>query len=126
KEDRLHVLLEGKIKNYRIDIEDSLSVMAVFEEVQPEIVINLAAQAGVRYSMENPYSYITSNLNGFTSILEGCRHFNVKHLIYASSSSVYGANTSLPFSTSYNIDYPGSLSAATKQANELIAHTYSH
>ncbi|WP_462420289.1 NAD-dependent epimerase [Salinicoccus sp. Marseille-QA3877] len=126
KEDRLQVLLDGKVKNHRIDLEDSGVVMGVFEEVQPEIVINLAAQAGVRYSMENPHSYITSNLNGFTSILEGCRHLNVKHLIYASSSSVYGANTSLPFSTSDNIDHPVSLYAATKKANELMAHTYSH
>jgi len=126
KEDRLKMLLNGKVKNYRIDLEDSEAVMSVFKEVQPEIVVNLAAQAGVRYSMENPHSYITSNLNGFISILEGCRHLDVKHLIYASSSSVYGANTSLPFSTSDNIDHPVSLYAATKKANELMAHTYSH
>ena len=126
KEDRLQVLLKGRVKNYRVDLEDSESVMAIFNEEQPEIVVNLAAQAGVRYSMENPHSYITSNLNGFTSILEGSRHCNVKHLIYASSSSVYGANTVLPFSTSDNIDHPVSLYAATKKANELMAHTYSH
>lgn len=126
KEDRLDVMLGGRVKNYRIDLEDSDAVMAVFEEVQPEIVVNLAAQAGVRYSMENPHSYIKSNMNGFMSILEGARHCNVKHLIYASSSSVYGANTKLPFSTSDNIDHPLSLYAATKKANELMAHTYSH
>lgn len=126
KEDRLDVMLGGRVKNYRIDLEDSDAVMAVFEEVQPEIVVNLAAQAGVRYSMENPHPYIKSNMNGFMSILEGARHFNVKHLIYASSSSVYGANTKLPFSTADNIDHPISLYAATKKANELMAHTYSH
>ncbi len=126
KEDRLDVMLGDRVKNYRIDLEDSDAVMAVFEEVQPEIVLNFAAQAGVRYSMENPHPYIKSNMNGFMSILEGARHFNVKHLIYASSSSVYGANTKLPFSTADNIDHPISLYAATKKANELMAHTYSH
>ena len=89
-------------------------------------MVNLAAQAGVRYSLENPYSYIDSNLSGFLNILEGCRHDPVKHLIYASSSSVYGANTKMPFSVHDNVDHPVSLYAATKKANELMAHTYSN
>ena len=90
-----------------------------------DIVVNLAAQAGVRYSLENPYAYIDSNIVGFINILEGCRHNNVKHLVYASSSSVYGANTKMPFSVHHNVDHPVSLYAATKKANELMAHTYS-
>ncbi|OZT78623.1 NAD-dependent epimerase [Salinicoccus roseus] len=126
KHDRLEVLLEGRLHNYEVDISDTKSVMEIFRSEQPEIVINLAAQAGVRYSIDNPHEYITSNINGFTNILEGCRHHGVEHLIYASSSSVYGANTSKPFSTSDNIDHPLSLYAATKKANELMAHTYSH
>lgn len=126
KEDRLDILLESKVKNYRVNLEDSVKVMEVFEKESPDIVINLAAQAGVRYSLENPHAYITSNVNGFVNILEGCRHHNVKNLIYASSSSVYGANTTKPFSTSDNIDHPLSLYAATKKSNELMAHTYSH
>lgn len=126
KEDRLSVLLSNKIKNYRINLENTNEVLNVFESEEPEIVINLAAQAGVRYSLENPHAYITSNVNGFVNILEGCRHYNVKNLIYASSSSVYGANTTKPFSTSDNIDHPLSLYAATKKSNELMAHTYSH
>lgn len=126
KKDRLNILLENKIRNYNINLEDSEKVMTVFESEKPDVVINLAAQAGVRYSIENPHAYITSNINGFTSILEGCRHHNVKNLIYASSSSVYGANTTKPFSTSDNIDHPLSLYAATKKSNELMAHTYSH
>lgn len=126
KEDRLKVLLNNKIKNYKINLENTKEVMNVFEQEKPDIVINLAAQAGVRYSIENPHVYITSNVNGFVNILEGCRNFNVKNLIYASSSSVYGANTSKPFSTKDNIDHPLSLYAATKKSNELMAHTYSH
>src|SRR5699024_7722888 len=126
KKDRLNILLNNEIKNYKIDLEDTTSVMSIFEKEQPDVVINLAAQAGVRYSLENPHAYITSNINGFINILEGCRHYEVKHLIYASSSSVYGANTSKPFSTSDNIDHPLSLYAATKKSNELMAHTYSH
>ncbi|WP_020007984.1 NAD-dependent epimerase [Salinicoccus albus] len=126
KKDRLKILLESKIKNYEIDLEDHNALMSVFEKENPDVVINLAAQAGVRYSLENPHAYITSNVNGFTSILEGCRHYGVNNLIYASSSSVYGANTTKPFSTSDNIDHPLSLYAATKKANELMAHTYSH
>lgn len=126
KKDRLKLLLDNKIKNYNVNLEDNDEVMSIFEKENPDVVINLAAQAGVRYSLENPHAYITSNINGFTSILEGCRHYNVKNLIYASSSSVYGANTTKPFSTSDNIDHPLSLYAATKKANELMAHTYSH
>ncbi|WP_411843767.1 NAD-dependent epimerase [Salinicoccus sp. HZC-1] len=126
KKDRLSILLKNQIKNYNINLEDSEKVMSVFEKEKPNVVINLAAQAGVRYSLENPHAYITSNINGFTNILEGCRHHSVENLIYASSSSVYGANTTKPFSTSDNIDHPLSLYAATKKSNELMAHTYSH
>src|SRR5699024_9307994 len=126
KEDRLKRLLNDKIKNYKVDLENTKRVMEIFEKEKPDVVINLAAQAGVRYSLENPHAYITSNVNGFVNILEGCRHYNVKNLIYASSSSVYGANTTKPFSTSDNIDHPLSLYAATKKSNELMAHTYSH
>lgn len=126
KNDRLEILLENKIKTYKINLEDTDDVLEVFKQEKPEVVINLAAQAGVRYSLENPHTYITSNINGFVNVLEGCRHYDVKNLIYASSSSVYGANTSKPFSTSDNIDHPLSLYAATKKSNELMAHTYSH
>lgn len=126
KKDRLSKFLNNEFKNYEINLEDYEGVKEVFEKEQPEVVINLAAQAGVRYSLENPFTYIQSNVNGFMSILEACRHNDVKNLIYASSSSVYGANTSLPFSTSDNIDHPISLYAATKKSNELMAHTYSH
>ncbi|PKE45072.1 protein CapI [Macrococcoides caseolyticum] len=126
KKDRLSKFLNNEFKNYEINLEDYEAVKEVFEQEKPEVVINLAAQAGVRYSLENPFTYIQSNVNGFMSILEACRHNDVKNLIYASSSSVYGANTSLPFSTSDNIDHPISLYAATKKSNELMAHTYSH
>lgn len=126
KEDRLKFLLNGKDINYIVNLENTEDVMFVFEKEKPDVVINLAAQAGVRYSLENPHAYITSNINGFTNILEGCRHYDVKNLIYASSSSVYGANITKPFSTSDNIDHPLSLYAATKKSNELMAHTYSH
>ncbi len=110
----------------RIDVEDRDKMPAVFAEHKPQRVIHLAAQAGVRYSIENPLAYIDANLQGFANILEGCRHNDVEHLTYASSSSVYGANTSMPFSVHDNIDHPVSLYAATKKANELMAHTYSH
>ena len=116
-------------KNYthiRMDIEDGDAVKTLFEEYQFEGVVNLAAQAGVRYSIENPLAYINTNIVGFAHILEGCRHNNVGHLVYASSSSVYGANTSMPFSIHDNVDHPLSLYAASKKANELMAHTYSH
>jgi len=98
----------------------------IFETYRPSYVINLAAQAGVRYSIENPYAYVDSNLVGFVNILEACRKYPVKHLIYASSSSVYGGNKVSPFSTRHNVDHPVSLYAATKKSNELLAHTYSH
>jgi len=110
----------------RISIEDRPAVEAVFAEHQPDRVVNLAAQAGVRYSLENPHSYVDSNIVGFMNILEGCRHNGVEHLVYASSSSVYGANTNMPFSIHNNVDHPLSMYAATKKANELMAHTYSH
>jgi UDP-glucuronate 4-epimerase len=110
----------------RIRLEDRQAVAAAFEEHQPQRVVNLAAQAGVRYSLENPMAYVDSNLLGFANILEGCRHNGVDHLVYASSSSVYGANTNMPFSVHHNVDHPLSLYAASKKANELMAHTYSH
>ena len=98
----------------------------VFRDHNFDIVVHLAAQAGVRYSLTNPHAYVDSNLVGFVNILEGCRHKRVRHLVYASSSSVYGANTKMPFSVHHNVDHPVSLYAATKKANELMAHTYSH
>ena len=110
----------------RMNIADREGMAALFKQHKPDCVINLAAQAGVRYSLENPHAYVDSNLSGFVNILEGCRHHGVKHLVYASSSSVYGGNTRLPFSEHDNIDHPVSLYAATKKANELMAHTYSH
>ncbi len=110
----------------RIDIEDQEAVERLFSQHEFDGVINLAAQAGVRYSLENPLAYINTNIVGFTHILEGCRHNNVNHLVYASSSSVYGANSSMPFSIHDNVDHPLSLYAASKKANELMAHTYSH
>jgi len=110
----------------RADLEDRERMEAVFDEYRPQRVVNLAAQAGVRYSLVNPYSYIDSNIQGFLNILEGCRHHEVEHLVYASSSSVYGANTKMPFSVHHNVDHPLSLYAASKKANELMAHTYSH
>jgi UDP-glucuronate 4-epimerase len=108
------------------DIADKELIEKVFKQHQPQRTVNLAAQAGVRYSLENPHAYIESNIVGFTNILEGCRHNNVEHLVYASSSSVYGANESMPFSVHDNVDHPLSLYAASKKANELMAHTYSH
>ena len=110
----------------RIDIADRKAINECFKNHQPQWVVNLAAQAGVRYSIENPLAYIDSNIVGFAHILEGCRHTNVQHLVYASSSSVYGANTTMPFSIHQNVDHPLSLYAASKKANELMAHTYSH
>ena len=111
---------------HQLDVADRGAMQALFVQVQPQRVIHLAAQAGVRYSLTNPHAYIDSNLQGFTNILEGCRHHGVQHLVYASSSSVYGGNTALPFSEHHNVDHPSSLYAATKKANELMAHTYSH
>ena len=110
----------------RIDLNDQLAIEKAFSQYKPEKVVNLAAQAGVRYSIENPQVYINSNVVGFMNILEGCRHYNIKHLVYASSSSVYGANSLMPFSVNHNVDHPLSLYAATKKSNELMAHTYSH
>ena len=110
----------------RGDLADRETMEALFEEHKPQRVVNLAAQAGVRYSLENPLAYIDSNLVGFGHILEGCRNHDVEHLVYASSSSVYGANVSMPFSVHDNVDHPLSLYAATKKSNELMAHTYSH
>ena len=110
----------------QLDVANRQGVAALFASEKPQRVIHLAAQAGVRYSLSNPHAYIDSNLQGFTNILEGCRHNPVQHLVYASSSSVYGGNTTLPFSEHHNIDHPISLYAATKKANELMAHTYSH
>ncbi|WP_019571084.1 NAD-dependent epimerase [Thioalkalivibrio sp. ALE11] len=110
----------------RVDIADREAMQRVFREHQPQRVVNLAAQAGVRYSLENPAAYIDTNLVGFGNILEGCRHNGVEHLVYASSSSVYGANEEMPFSVHHNVDHPLSLYAASKKANELMAHTYSH
>lgn len=110
----------------RCNLEDKIAIDQLFKIHQPQAVVNLAAQAGVRYSLINPQAYIDSNITGFLNILEGCRHFGIEHLVYASSSSVYGANTSMPFSTQDNVDHPVSLYAASKKANELMAHTYSH
>jgi UDP-glucuronate 4-epimerase len=110
----------------RCDLEDRDAVEKAFVTHKPDRVVNLAAQAGVRYSLENPRAYIDANLVGFINILEGCRHHEVEQLVYASSSSVYGANTEMPFSIHHNVDHPLSLYAATKKANELMAHTYSH
>jgi UDP-glucuronate 4-epimerase len=110
----------------RIDLADRAAIEKAFAEHQPQRVVNLAAQAGVRYSIDNPLAYIDSNIVGFAHILEGCRHNGVEHLVYASSSSVYGANTTMPFSIHQNVDHPLSLYAASKKANELMAHTYSH
>jgi UDP-glucuronate 4-epimerase len=110
----------------KLDIADRTGLPALFRKVRPQRVVNLAAQAGVRYSLTNPHAYVDSSLVGFVNILEACRHGEVEHLVYASSSSVYGANTRMPFSVHDNVDHPISLYAATKKANELMAHTYSH
>jgi UDP-glucuronate 4-epimerase len=108
----------------KMDIAERQQMSSLFEKEKPEIVVHLAAQAGVRYSLINPYAYLESNLTGFLNILEGCRSIKIQHLVFASSSSVYGANTQMPFSIHHNVDHPVSLYAATKKANELMAHTY--
>jgi UDP-glucuronate 4-epimerase len=127
KESRLaRVKDHDKYTEARISLEDRAAMEALFAKHQPQRVVNLAAQAGVRYSIENPHSYVDANIVGFLHILEGCRHHGVEHLVYASSSSVYGANTKMPFSIHNNVDHPLSLYAASKKANELMAHTYSH
>jgi len=115
-----------KYTHFRMNLEDRMAIAELFESEQFDCVVNLAAQAGVRYSLENPLAYIDTNLVGFSHILEGCRHNQVKHLVYASSSSTYGLNTRQPFSTHEGVNHPVSLYAATKKANELMAHTYSH
>ena len=111
---------------YKIDLSDKKSLEEIFNNTKHDVVVNLAAQAGVRYSIENPHAYVDSNIVGFVNLLESCRHNDVKHLVFASSSSVYGANTKMPFSVHNNVDHPVSLYAATKKANELMAHAYSH
>jgi len=127
KNDRLSRLTCKKgFTDIRMDLEDRDGVAKLFSEYKPDKVVHLAAQAGVRYSLINPHAYIDSNIQGTTNILEGCRHNKVEHLVYASSSSVYGANTKMPFSVHDNVDHPVSLYAASKKANELMAHTYSH
>jgi len=127
KEARLQrVRAHDGFMDLRLDLEDRHGIAAAFAEHRPDRVVNLAAQAGVRYSIENPLAYVDTNLVGFAHILEGCRHTGVEHLVYASSSSVYGANTRMPFSVHDNVDHPLSLYAASKKANELMAHTYSH
>ena len=119
-------LFHNNFTQINIDIEDEGAVKEIFENYKFDGVVNLAAQAGVRYSIENPLAYIKTNILGFSHILEGCRHSEVGHLVYASSSSVYGSNTSMPFSIHDNVDHPLSLYAASKKSNELMAHTYSH
>ena len=127
KRDRMAALAEGhNFVHEQGDLSDREAMARLFERYRFDAVVNLAAQAGVRYSIQNPHSYVDTNLVGFVNILEGCRHSGVKHLVYASSSSVYGANTNMPFSVHDNVDHPVSLYAASKKANELMAHTYSH
>ena len=119
-------LNHSNFTHVNINLEDREGIKKLFEKEKPQGVVNLAAQAGVRYSIENPLAYVDTNLVGFAHILEGCRHNNVEHFVYASSSSVYGSNTNMPFSIHDNVDHPLSLYAATKKANELMAHTYSN
>lgn len=129
-EDDWHLPIQSnKYPNYhfiRVDLVNKLEIQRLFREYEFDFVVNLAAQAGVRYSIENPDAYIQSNVLGFLNILEGCRHHHIKHLVYASSSSVYGMNRKMPFSVTDNVDHPVSLYAATKKSNELMAHVYSH
>jgi len=138
--DNLNAYYDPRLKQARLDrllplpgfsfirgsLEDAAAIDDAFATFQPQRVVNLAAQAGVRYSLENPRAYVDSNITGFLNILEACRHRGTEHLVYASSSSVYGANRKLPFSVEDNVDHPVSMYAATKKANELMAHTYSH
>lgn len=130
KKDRLKILsehsTEASFKFIKLDLADRTAMASLFADYGFDIVVNLGAQAGVRYSIEKPHEYVDSNLVGFVNILEGCRHAKVKHLVYASSSSVYGMNIKQPFSTKDRVDFPISLYAATKKSNELMAHTYSH
>ncbi len=127
KKDRLARLTSQKRFSFaRVDLADHKALWEVFDSGEFDVVVNMAAQAGVRYSIEKPGPYVESNLVGFVNVLECCRYSKVKHLVFASSSSVYGANTKMPFSVHHNVDHPVSLYAATKKANELMAHTYSH
>ncbi|WKN33497.1 NAD-dependent epimerase [Porifericola rhodea] len=127
KKDRLKILEElDSFTFHKIDLLEKDRIDQLFEQERFHYIVNLAAQAGVRYSLVNPYAYIDANVTGFLNILEACRHFPVEHLVYASSSSVYGANTKMPFSIHHNVDHPVSLYAATKKSNELMAHTYSN
>lgn len=119
-------MVYDRYTDIRASIDDRASMADIFATHRPDRVVNLAAQAGVRYSIENPGAYVDTNLVGFANVLEGCRHNGVEHLVYASSSSVYGSNTNMPFSVHDNVDHPVSLYAASKKANELMAHTYSH
>lgn len=126
KKNRLAQLKSPQFQFYHLDLADDSSLEQLFQKEQPTHVINMAAQAGVRYSIINPKSYVQSNLVGFANLLECCRHFKIKHLVFASSSSVYGLNTKMPFSIHHNVDHPISLYAASKKANELMAHTYAY
>jgi UDP-glucuronate 4-epimerase len=127
KQSRLAILKShASFSFHQCDMSDRPGLESVFASDRPQRVINLAAQAGVRYSLQNPHAYVESNVAGFVNVLEGCRHNQIEHLVFASSSSVYGANTKLPFSVHDNVDHPLSLYAATKKANELMAHTYAH
>lgn len=127
KKARLKILEQNsKFLHIHKDLENRSDIEEIFKNERPTKVVNLAAQVGVRYSLQNPHTYADSNIVGFVNILEGCRHNDVEHLVFASSSSVYGANTKMPFSTHHNVDHPVSLYAATKKANELMAHSYSH
>lgn len=127
KQDRLAELKKhNSFQFIKANLEDDVAIDAAFADFKPDIVVNLAAQAGVRYSIDNPRAYVKSNLDGFLNVLEGCRHHKVKHLVFASSSSVYGANTKTPFSETDNVDHPISLYAATKKSNEMMAHAYAH
>jgi len=127
KQERLTILKAYPAFSFhRTDLAQAVDLDAIFRDNNIEVVVNLAAQAGVRYSLTNPQAYVDSNLVGFVNVLECCRHHDVKHLVFASSSSVYGANTNMPFSVHHNVDHPVSLYAASKKSNELMAHTYSH
>ena len=127
KKARLDELMPyDKFSFFKTDISDKNDLEKIFQAIRFDVIVNLAAQAGVRYSLKNPYAYVDSNITGFVNLLECCRNANIKHLVFASSSSVYGSNTKMPFSVHHNVDHPVSLYAATKKANELLAHTYSH
>ncbi len=127
KEDRLKKLIKfTNYKHYKIDLIDQKNLKNIFKDFKPQRVVNLAAQAGVRYSLENPIAYINSNIVGFANILENCRYYKIEHLVYASTSSVYGSNTKMPFSEHDSANHPLSVYAASKKSNELMAHTYSH